>query len=118
MIRERMPKKIRIVVGCRVEGPFGTLMPNPKEGKTRRVRERVVGTVIASSGYNKWRVLFDFDGNEQIVCSKQLKVVDAHVGVPLDRNEKVSRITATSYQKIQSNIFILLLFVHSIRIHY
>ena len=50
-------------------------MPNPKEGKTRRVKERVVGTVIASTAHNKWQVLFDFDGKEQIVSSNTLKVL-------------------------------------------
>lgn len=94
MIRERMPPKKRILVGCRVEGPCGPLMANPKEGKTRRVREKVAGTVIAATAHNKWRVLFDFDRKEQIVSSKSLKVVDAQIGVPLDGNEKVSRNTA------------------------
>ncbi len=86
-----MPSKVHIVVGCRVEGAygnFGSLVP----GKQRRRRERVIGTVIAPIGHNKWKVLFDFDGKEQEASSKSLKVIDAQVGIPLDRNE----VSATS----------------------
>ena len=107
MIRERMPPKIRILVGCRGEGAHDNLMPNPS-GNKRRVRERVAGTVIASTDHNKWRVLFDFNGKEQTVSSNSLAVVDAQVGVPLDRNEEVSHITASSYHKAHSSIILFL----------
>lgn len=81
-----MPRKVHIVVGCRVQGPHGNF-ESLKAGAQRRRRERVIGTVIAPIGHNKWRVLFDFDGKEQQVSSKSLTVVDAQVGIPLDRNE-------------------------------
>ena len=86
-----MPRKVHIVVGCRVEGPFGNF-GSLAAGKQRRRKERVIGTVIAPIGHTKWRVLFDFDGKEQKVSSKSLTVVDAQVGIPLDRNE----VSATS----------------------
>ena len=89
-----MPRKVHIVVGCRVEGPYGNF-GSLVAGQQRRRRERVIGTVIAPIGHNKWRVLFDFDGKEQQVSSKSLTVVDAQVGIPLDRNEVSATATIT-----------------------
>ena len=105
-----MPPKVHIGDGSRVQGPYGNL-ESLTIGAKRRRRERVIGTVIAPIGHNKWRVLFDFDGKEQQVSSKSLTVVDAQVGIPLDRNE-VSTTTTIIYQFISTltnTLYIVLL---------
>ena len=82
-----------IQVGSRVEGPHGDLVANPN-GNKRRVRRRVIGTVLRPSGQHKWFVLFDFDRKEREVTSKSLKLVNSLVGVPLteiNNNNKVSK---------------------------
>ena len=50
MICGRIPPKIRVLVGCRVEEVPGNLMPNPT-GKKRRIGERLVGAFIAATGH-------------------------------------------------------------------
>lgn len=106
-----MPPKVHIVVGCRVEGPYGNFQSLPT-GKKRRRRERVIGTVIAAIGHNKWRVLFDFDGKEQQVTSKSLTVVDAQVGIPLDRNEVSTAINYHIISTLTNALYIVLLSIY------
>ena len=73
-----------IIIGSRVEGPYGPLVPNPDPNKKRRVRSRVVGTVLKASAQHKWEVQFNFDGKVQECSSKCLKVVCAEAGVPVN----------------------------------
>ena len=82
-----------IQVGSIVEGPHGDLVANPN-GNNRRVRRRVVGTVLRPSAQHKWFVFFDFDRKEREVTSKSLKLVNSLVGVPLteiNNSNKVSK---------------------------
>ena len=66
-----------------MEGPHGELVSNPR-GNKRRVREKVVGTVVEAAGEHKWTVLFDYNGLAKSVTSKSLKVVEEGVGLRLD----------------------------------
>ena len=77
----------RIFVGCRVEGPHGPLFPNPNSKIKRRLRTRVVGTVLRANGQHRWVVQFDFNGKIKECTSKLLKLVADEVGVPL--NEEI-----------------------------
>ena len=96
----------RIYPGCRVEGAHGDLVPNPR-GNKRRVREKVIGTVIEAAGEHKWKVNFDYNGKEKIVTSKSLKVVQIGAGLPMtDQSiETVSKGKSTLNYK---NSFIIL----------
>ena len=58
-----MVERTSITVGTRVEGNFGSLIPNPNGGK-RHVRDKAVGTVMSAAGQHKWKVVFNFDGKE------------------------------------------------------
>ena len=69
--------------GCRVEGPHGELVSNPR-GNKRRVRKVVIGTVVEVADEHKWAVVFDYNGVIKNVTSKSLKVVDEGTGLPLD----------------------------------
>ena len=73
-----------ITVGARVEGCFGPLIPNPNPAIKRRVRSRVVGTVLRGLERHRWEVRFDFDGKQQEVRSNALKLVPASYGIPLN----------------------------------
>ena len=73
-----------IIVGSRVEGPHGHLQPNPNPNVKRRVRARVVGTVLKAKGQHTWDVQFDFDGKIKECSSKSLKVVCAEAGMPVN----------------------------------
>ena len=46
--KSNMSNSFHISVGCRVEGAFGPLVPNPNPKVKRRVREKVYGIVIRS----------------------------------------------------------------------
>ena len=74
----------RIVAGTRVAGSHGKLIPNPNPNVKRRVREKVVGTVIKAAGLHKWEVLFDYNKQMQVVTSKSLKIVPTESGIPLN----------------------------------
>ena len=76
-------RPIRITVGCRVKGSHGDLIPNPR-GHSRRIREKIVGTVVSSVGHAKWMVRFDVDGVEKCCAATTLTVVDEAVGRPLE----------------------------------
>ena len=41
-----MKNYFHIYIGCRAEGAFGPLVPNPNPKEKGRVREKVCGTVI------------------------------------------------------------------------
>ena len=79
----------RISVGCRVEGCYGPLVPNPNPNVKRRVRDRVVGTVVQAAGQHKWVVQFDFDGKVKTVASSGLKIVPQQSAIPLDELAEV-----------------------------
>ena len=66
---------IRILVGARVEGSHGPLITNPDASKKRRIRSKVIGTVVRAAGSQKWDVVFDYDGKSKEVSSKLLIVV-------------------------------------------
>ena len=72
-----------ISAGCRVQGPHGELVSNPR-GNKRRVQEVVIGNVVEAAGEHKWTVLFDYNGLTKIFSSKSLKVVEEGAGLPLD----------------------------------
>ena len=72
----------KISVGTRVEGSLGPLVANPNPNIARRVRERVVGAVLAASGQHMWDVFFDFDRKIQQVHSRSLKIVPTQTAIP------------------------------------
>jgi hypothetical protein len=49
----------QLVVGCRVSGSFGELIPNPDPNKKQCVRKRLVGNVLHAVGHRKYMVAFD-----------------------------------------------------------
>lgn len=73
----------RIHVGCRVQGCFGPLVANPNGNTKRRVREKVLGTVIRAVDQHKWEVVFDYDGVSRQCKSNALLVVPNDSGIPL-----------------------------------
>lgn len=79
-----MTSPVRILVGCRVEGSHGPLQPNPNPNTKRRVRLRVVGTVMSAAGPNMWNVSFDFDGKTKAVHSRSLKIVPNGTAIPIN----------------------------------
>ena len=85
-----MVRSAHVFVGCRVEGSHGPLTSNPNTHSKRRVREKVVGTVIKAAGLHNWDVNFDFDGKVKTVSSRSLKIVPVESGIP------VNEITATA----------------------
>jgi len=73
----------RIHVGCRVIGSHGPLQSNPNARIKRRVRQKVVGTVIRASGTHTWDVIFDYNGETKTCRSGSLKIVPNETGIPL-----------------------------------
>ena len=84
-----MVRSAHVFVGCRVEGIHGPLTSNPNTHSRRRVREKVVGTVIKAAGLHNWDVNFDFDGKLKTVSSRLSKILSVESGIP------VNKITAT-----------------------
>ena len=79
---------LRLVVGCRVSGQIGPLVPNPNERPgfwSCCVYAEGTGTLVSSVGYAKWKVLCDVDGKICTMSTCQLKIVDELVGVPMDK---------------------------------
>ena len=70
-----MSNSLHISVGCRVEGVFGRLVPNPNIKVKRREREKVYGTVIRAVDQRRWETVCDLDGEINIVTSNSVKVV-------------------------------------------
>ena len=70
-------------VGCRVEGAFGPLVPNPNPKVKRRVREKVCETVTRAVDQRRWEIVCVLDGEIKIVTSNSLKVVPDEFGKPL-----------------------------------
>ena len=79
-----MANKLRISVGCRVEGGHGPLISNPDPAIKRRVRSRAVGTVLRSVEQRKWEVVFDFDAKVKTVSSSSLTIVESDRAIPLN----------------------------------
>ena len=79
-----MAPSSRIFIGCRVEGSHGPLEPNPNPNMKRRVRMRVVGTVMSAAGPHIWNVMFDFDGKSKAVHSRSLKIVPDETAIPVN----------------------------------
>ena len=73
----------RIHVGCQVIGSHGPLQTNPNASIKRRVRQKVVGTVIRASGTHTWDVIFDYNGMTKSCKSGSLKIVPNETGIPL-----------------------------------
>lgn len=73
----------RIYIGCRIEGSYGPLQPNPNSNTKRRVRLRVVGTVMSAAGPNMWNVSFDFDGKTKAVHSRSVIIVPDGTAIPV-----------------------------------
>lgn len=82
-----MVTRNRLHVGCRVVGCYGPLITNPNGRGKRRIRTRVVGTVVKAVDQHKWAVVFDYDGKSRMCKSNSLVVVDDEVGIPLHENE-------------------------------
>ena len=93
-----MVKSARISVGCRVSGHFGPLKPNPNESIKRRVRDRVIGTVIRSAEHHKWDVVFDIDGKERkAISSRGLRIESKEgAGIPLHEVQPVDGTVANN----------------------
>lgn len=80
-----MAPSSRIFIGCRVEASHGPFQPNPDPEITRRVRMRVVGTVMSAAGPHKWDVMYDFDGKiREAVHSRALKIVSDGTAIPMN----------------------------------
>ena len=67
MLVKTMSSKIRIVLGCRIEGSYGEFNPNRKK---HRIKAKVMGTVTSVVGSYEWNVLFDYNGKVKKVISK------------------------------------------------
>ena len=78
-----LSRRNAITIGCRVKGPHGALIPNPR-GHGRRVREVITGEVIQSVGNNQYKVRFDIDGREISCSSRSLKVIERDEGIPVN----------------------------------
>ena len=78
-----MPSSSHIFVGCRVEGAFGPLIPNPNPKQKRRIREKAYGTVIRAVDQRRWEIVADIDGEIKILTSNSLKVVPDEFGIPI-----------------------------------
>ena len=61
-----------------------TIQPNPNSNTKRRVRLRVVGTVMSAAGPNMWNVSFDFDGKIKAVHSRSVKIVPDGTAIPVN----------------------------------
>ena len=70
-------------VGCRVEGSFGPLIPNPNLKQKRRIKEKAHGTVIRAVDQRRWEIVADIDVEIKIVPSNALKVVLDAFGIPI-----------------------------------
>ena len=70
-----MPNSSHIFIGCRVEGSFGPLIPNPNPKQKRRIREKVYSTVIRAVDQRQWEIVADIHGEIKIVTLNALKVV-------------------------------------------
>ena len=92
----------RITVGCRVKGSRGELVANPNPNIKRRVRAKVVGTVINSNDKGKWVVRFDYNMKSKECHSSSLVVVDNLAGIPT--NELPPLIAHESYASVVANI--------------
>ena len=80
-----MAPSSRIFIGCRVEASHGPFQPNPNPNITRRVRMRVVGTVMSAAGPHLWNVMYDFDGKiKEAVHSRSLKIVPDGTAIPVN----------------------------------
>ncbi len=73
----------RLVVGCRVSGSFGELIPNPDPNKKRCVCKRLVGNVLHAVGHGKYMVAFD-NGETLECCSNRLRVERSSSSIPPD----------------------------------
>ena len=96
-----MSNSFHISVGCRVEGTFGPLVPNPNPNPNlnlnpnlnpntnlnpkvkRRVREKVCGTVIRAVDQISWEIVCNLDGDIKNFTLNSLKVVADEFGIPL-----------------------------------
>ena len=54
-------------------------------GHSRRLREKIVGTVVCAVGHAKWMLRFDVDAAEKCCTATTLTVVDEAVGCPLQK---------------------------------
>ena len=84
-----MKQHLRIGAGSRVEGSHGPLVTNLTASIKRRVRSKVVGTVVKATGPHKWEVIFDYDAKVKTVSSMSLKIVETDARIPLDDEDTV-----------------------------
>ena len=84
-----MKQRLRIGAGSRVEGSHGPLVTNPNASIKRRIRSKVVGTVVKATGPHKWEVTFDYDAKVKTISSRSLKSVETDAGIPLDDEDTV-----------------------------
>ena len=100
-----MARQKRIYVGCRVIRSHGPLVTNPNESVKRRVRSKVVGTILKAVGPQKWDVQFDFDGIvREGLSSTSLQIVEADVGITLD---EISNTNNNSAQQVSTSRILL-----------
>ena len=84
-IRQIKEKRIRrnnkrLIVGTRVSGPHGELVQNLK-GHGRRVRDMIIGSIVASCDNNNFKVKFD-NGTVKECSSSSLKIEDIVAALP------------------------------------
>ena len=79
-----MNQRIRIGTGSRTEGSHGSLISNLDATIKRRIRSKVIGTVVKVAGPHKWNVIFDYNAKVKTIRSRSLKLVETDAGIYLD----------------------------------
>ena len=79
----------------------------------RRVRDKVVGTVMRAAALHEWYVVFDFDGKTKTISSRSLKLVADEAGVPLNEDSTQERQGNT--ELVSTIVFVI--FLHCIDQH-
>ena len=64
-----MSYSYHISVGCRVEGAFGPLVPNPNPNPKVKGRVKVCGTVIRAVDQRRWEIVCNLDREKKIVTT-------------------------------------------------
>ena len=77
-----MSSKVWIVPGCIVKGSHGKLQLNTN-WKNRRIKEKVIGTVISAICSLEMDSLFDYNGKVKKVTPKSLTLVSSLAGIPI-----------------------------------
>lgn len=71
-------------MGACVKGSHVPLTTNPYTSKKRCIWSNVVGTVVQSAGSQKYDVVFDYNGQSNVVSSMLLVVVPPEIEIHID----------------------------------